>query len=147
MLEGAASMFDNMGPMLKKLKKNAYEMNMKTFRQTYGHYFQEMTEYIGQSDDPKEAARAIGNEFAGKVKEKFQSPKNGRIKSYVQADLNFFMIYYVFPALLLTGHECAKTAADGICTAWGEHFKDSHINYTDYDTLYNGFREKIFGIF
>ena len=56
MLEGAASMFDNMGPMLKKLKKNAYEMNMKTFRQTYGHYFQEMTEYIGQSDDPRKMA-------------------------------------------------------------------------------------------
>lgn len=147
MLEGAVSMFDNMEPMLKKLKKNAYETNMKTFRQTYGHYFQEMTEYIGRSDDQEKAAREMGNEFAGKVKEKFQSPKNGKIKSYVQADLNFFMIYYVFPALLLTGHEYAKTAADALCTAWGENFKDGNISYTDYDTLYNGFREKIFGIF
>lgn len=140
-------MFDNMEPMLKRLKKNSYEMNMKTFRQTYGHYFQEMIEYTEQSKDQEQAARTIGNEFAGKVKERFQSSKNGKIKSYVQADINFFMIYYVFPALLLTGHESAKTTADGICAAWGEHFKDGHINYTDYDTLYNSFREKIFGIF
>lgn len=140
-------MFDDMGSMLKKLKKDSYEANMKTFRHTHGHYFQEMIEFVEQSEEKEQAAELIGNEFAGKVMEKFQSSKNGKIKSYVQTDLNFFMIYYVFPALLMTGHESAKTIADGICTAWGQRFKDSKIQYTDYDSLYNAFREKIFGIF
>lgn len=147
MLEGVESMFDNMGSMLKKLKKNSYETNMKTFRQAHGHYFQEMIEFVGQSEEKEQAAEVIGNEFAGKVREKFKSPKSGKIKSYVQADLNFMMIYYVFPALLMTGHESAKTIADGLCTVWGQQFKGGQIQYTDYDTLYNAFREKIFGIF
>lgn len=140
-------MFDDMGSMLKKLKKDSYEVNMKTFRQTHGHYFQEMIDFVGQSGEKEQAAETIGNEFARKVMEKFQSSKNGKIKSYVQTDLNFFMIYYVFPAILMTGHESAKTIADGICIAWGQRFKESKIQYTDYDTLYNAFREKIFGIF
>ncbi len=140
-------MFDDMGPMLKKLKKNSYEANMKTFRQTHGHYIQEMVDFVERSEDKEQAAERIGNEFAGKIMGKFQSSKNGKIKSYVQSDLNFFMIYYVFPAVLLTGQDSAKTIADGLCTAWGQTFKDSQIQYTDYDTLYNAFREKIFGIF
>lgn len=147
MLEGVESMFDNMDSMLKKLKKNSYETNMKAFRNTYGRYFQEMIEFVGKSEEKEQAAEALGNEFAGKVKEKYKSPKNGKMKSYVQADLNFMMIYYVFPAILMTGDESAKTIADGLCTAWGQTFKDGQIQYTDYDTLYNGFREKIFGIF
>ena len=32
--------------------------------------------------------------------------------SAVQTDLNFFMIYYVFPAILLTEHDDAKLIAD-----------------------------------
>lgn len=147
MLESVESMFGNMDSMLKKLKKNSYEANMKTFRRDHGHYIQEMVGFVAQSEDKGQAAAAVGNEFTRKVKEAYQSPKSGKMKSYVQADLNFMMIYYVFPAILLTGHECAKTLADGLCTAWGEQFKEGQIQYTDYDTLYNAFREKIFGIF
>lgn len=57
------------------------------------------------------------------------------------------MIYYVFPTILGTEHEYAKLIADSICSAWGKRFKESQIQYTDYDTLYGSFREKIFGIF
>ena len=32
--------------------------------------------------------------------------------SAVQTDLNFFMIYYVFPAILLTEHDDAKLIAE-----------------------------------
>ena len=56
------------------------------------------------------------------------------------------MIYYVF-LQFGTEHEYAKLIADSICSAWGKRFKESQIQYTDYDTLYGSFREKIFGIF
>lgn len=65
----------------------------------------------------------------------------------VQTDLNFFMIYYVFPAILKRNHEHAKLLADTLCDTWGSRFKNSKISYTDYGTLYNAFREKVFGIF
>lgn len=73
--------------------------------------------------------------------------EKGKIDSAVQTDLNFFMIYYVFPAILLTEHDDAKLIADHLCSRWGEKFKNSKIQYTDYDSLYVSFREKIFGIF
>ena len=37
--------------------------------------------------------------------------------------------------------------ADSICSEWKTRFKNSEIGYTDYDSLYDSFREKIFGIF
>ena len=57
------------------------------------------------------------------------------------------MIYYVFPTILSSGSEYAKTIADGVCEVWKSSFANSDIGYTDYDSLYDSFREKIFGIF
>ena len=90
-------------------------------------------------------AKEISKVFIAAVKERFE--KKGKIKGYIQMDLNFFMIYYVFPAILMTQHEEAKLIADTLCEDWGNSFKDSKIGYTDYDTIYNSFKEKIFGLF
>ena len=73
--------------------------------------------------------------------------KNGKIKGSLQADLNFFMIYYVFPAILMTQSDHAKLMADTLCETWGKSFKGGKIGYTDYETLHKSFKEKIFGIF
>lgn len=146
MLEGIEKMFDDLNPMLRKLKKKSYEKNSEDFRGKYGHYFQEMTDYVEGADDKEAAAREIGAAIAEDVKKTFSSPK-GKINSGIQADLNMFTIYYVFPTLLLTEHEDARLIADNICSEWGKQFKGNNIQYTDYDTLYGAFREKIFGIF
>lgn len=144
MLDRVETMFDHMRPMLKKVKKKQYEENMKAFRQEYGHYFFEMTDYM-KIDEKEIMAQEIAKVFVTSVKEKFE--KKGKIRGYVQMDLNFFMIYYVFPAILMTQHEEAKLIADVLCKTWGETFKDSKIGYSDYDTIYNSFQEKILGLF
>ena len=72
--------------------------------------------------------------------------KRGKIDGRTQIDLNFFMIYFVFPSILQIG-ENGTVIADGVRDVWSRSFKDGDIQYTDYDTLYNSFREKIFGIF
>lgn len=146
MLAGAGIIFDNLGQMLRHLKKKNYESNTEIFRQKNGHYFTEMTEYVEESASKEQAAQEIGECLVRTVKERFAG-KKGKIDARTQADLNFFMIYYVFPAILDTGHEDAEVIADGICKVWGKSFKESNIRYTDYETLYNSFREKIFGIF
>lgn len=145
MLNQVATMFDNKEEMMKKLKKKVYEKNMGEFRQRNGHYFQEMTAYMDGKTDKEEAAREIAEVLTEAVKEQFTV--KGKIKPRTQADLNFFMVYYVFPALLLTEHENATLLADTICSVWSGKFKDSKIGYTDYDKLYGAFNEKIFGIF
>jgi len=147
MLDHVETVFENMKPMMKKLKKVSYKQNMEAFVEDYGHYFREMTELTEKAENKNEKAKEIAKVFAESVEHEFASSKNGRISGPLQLDLNFFMIYYVFPAILMTEHEDAVLIADQIRGEWGNRFKDSKIQYTDYDSLYGAFREKIFGIF
>lgn len=147
MLDNVAVMFDDMKNMMKHLKKKNYEANTKIFQEQYSHYFREMTEYLENAEDKDAAAKEIATIFIQSVKEKFIPEKKKHIPSYQQTDINLFMIYYVFPAILMTNHEDAKIIADTLCSEWGKSFKDSKIGYTTYDELYVSFREKIFGIF
>ena len=139
-------MFDNKNKMLKRLKKQTYETNFAQFQKAYAKQFEEMTAYAEQAADKQAAAMEIGTWFTDGAFKKYGSGKK-KIPSYVQADLNLFMIYYVFPALLKTGHPDAEQIADGICKAWAERFRGNNIGYTDYDTLYQSFHDKILGIF
>ncbi|MCI8774360.1 MAG: hypothetical protein HFI50_10620 [Lachnospiraceae bacterium] len=145
MLENVGSMFDGMLDMMKKLKKASYEKNMQEFRERNGHFFQEMMQYVGQKEDKEAAAKEVADVFTDAVKETFSV--RGKIKSRTQIDMNFFMIYYVFPAILLEESEVNDLIAGSIRDAWEAKFKDSKIQYADYDRIYGAFREKIFGIF
>ena len=147
MLTNIEIIFDNQQAMMKHLKKKSYEENMKVFLGKNGHYFTEMNEYMDAADDKERAAKELGTCFVDAVEKKFAKGKKGKIASPIQADLNMFMIYYVFPAILKTEHADSKILADGVCNAWREKFKGGQIGYTDYDSIYNSFREKIFGIF
>ena len=145
MLEQAVTMFDDLTKKVKRLKKKAYEENMKAFRQEHGHYIEEMTRFVESKEDKKAAAREVSLCLINQIKEHFSV--RGRISSVTQMDLNMFMIYYVFPSILLTYHDDAKLLADTLCETWNEQFKKENIGYTDYDTLYKSFREKILGLF
>lgn len=145
MLENVASMFDNMPDMLKKLKKKTYEQRMKEFRAKHAPCMEEMTSYVDKAENKEQAAQKVADSFVSHVHSCFEV--KGKIKSRTQADMNFMMIYFVFPAILMTEHENAGLIADTICSTWGNSFKDSKIGYTTYEKLYESFREKIFGIF
>lgn len=145
MLEGVEKIFENMQTMMKKLKKASYEKNMIGFREEHGHYFSEMMEYMEAAEDKEGAAKEIASDFVDRVERNYTV--RGKINGRVQADLNFFMIYYTFPAILMTGSDHAKMVADAVCGEWGNRFRNSRINYADYDTIHSGFREKILGIF
>ena len=144
MLQQVEVIFENMAPMLKGLKKKSYEVNMKAFREKNNEFFFGLMDQLKIGN--KEAiAKHLSNSFVAAVKQIFE--KNGKIKGSLQMDLNFFMIYYVFPSILLTHSDNAKLMADTLCETWGNSFKDGKIGYTDYDTLYESFKEKIFGLF
>ena len=51
--------------------------------------------------------KEIADTLINRVEKKFAS-KKGKIDSRTQVDLNFFMIYYVFPTILGTEHEYAN---------------------------------------
>lgn len=144
MLQQVETIFEDMAPMLKGLKKKSYEANMKTFREKNNEFFFEMMDQL-KVGNKEVIAQHLSNSFVAAVKQIFE--KNGKIKGNLQMDLNFFMIYYVFPSILMTQSDDAKLMADTLCETWGKSFKDAKIGYTDYDKLYESFKEKIFGIF
>ena len=146
MLQGIEMIFDNKEAMLKHLKKKSFEENTKAFLEKNGHFFEEMAGYTSQADDKKAAAEEIGQCIVDAVNTRFANNR-GKIDSRTQTDLNFFMIYYVFTNILRMGGDDGTLIADGVRDVWSKSFKNGEINYTDYDTLYNSFREKIFGIF
>lgn len=145
MLDHIELIFTDLEQMLRKLKKLSYEANMKKFRTEQGHFIDEMIGFVKAAPDAQEAADEVGRTFADGVFNAFNV--GGKMKGRKQADLNFFMIYYVFPAILLTDEDCAPMLCDSIRDAWNARFSGPPINYTTYDRLYETFRNKIFGIF
>ena len=144
MLQQVETIFEDMAPMLKGLKKKSYEANMKAFREKNNEFFFEMMDQL-KVGNKEVIAQHLSNSFVAAVKQIFE--KNGKIKGNLQMDLNFFMIYYVFPAILMTLHDDSKLIADSLCDEWKARFKGSLVGYTDYETLANSFKDKIFGIF
>lgn len=146
MLEKIETIFDNKETMMKHLKKAGYIQNMEEFRNKHGHYFDEMVSLVDSADDKAQAAKEIADNFTGKVKQANLN-RFGRVMGKTQADLNLFMVYYVFPAILLTENQSAKEVCDAICTSWALTFPKNNIGYTTYEALVPQFKEKIFGIF
>ena len=146
MLNGVSQIFDNMSQMMKKLKKKSYEKNFAEFQSLAGQYLLEMTTYMTKASDKEAMAKELAVAFADDLDAKYEGPKK-KIKGAILTDINFFMIYYVFPAILKTEHEEADTLATAICEEWASRHTNAPQGYTDYDTLYGSFKEKIFGIF
>lgn len=144
MLDNPELIFTDLELMLRKLKKSSYEANMKKFRESHGDFIDKMIRSVCDSDDRDVASEAVANDFAEGIFDAFS--RNGKIGGRKLADMNFFMIYYIFPAILLTGEDCADDLCKAVKMAWNEKF-NTNIGYTDYDTLYSSFRNKIFGIF
>ena len=150
MLDNVVSMFDGYSEMIvfKVGKKASYTLAMKEFRENYGHYFVEMTEYTSETENKDRAADEIAVTFVGAVKEHFSGkigPGKGKISGRKRLDLSFFMVYYVFPALLLTEHPDAELITRHLQDTWNKEM-DENITYMDYDTLRGAFQEKIFGL-
>ena len=82
MLDHVEKIFADMKPMMKKLKKASYKVNMEAFIENHGHYFREMTEYTENASDKEAAAKELAVCFTDKVYDAYVSPKKG--KSTVQ---------------------------------------------------------------
>jgi len=99
MLQGIEIIFEDRDKMMAHLKKKTYKEYTENFIQNHGHYFEEMTTYVEGAKDKEAAAKEIGECLASAVKKTFVN-KKGKIGARTQSDLNFFMIYYVFPTIL-----------------------------------------------
>lgn len=146
MLEQAEMMFDNMEEMLYRIKKKVYQERMERFRAKNQETLAEMTGVVEQTADRENAAAQVAEALADAVEHRFA--KRGKIRGRSQMDINLMMIYYVFPAILLTQSECAALLADAIRDEWRRRFRDSaQLQYTTFEELCSNFQEKFLGIF
>ena len=145
MLDNAYMMFDTALLIFRKQKKETYAKRMETLRSDYASVFEEMTSYVGAASDKAAAAKEVGEAFSENVFNNYS--KNGRLRGSLKSDLSLFMVYYVFPALLLTQDENATLIADNLRDEWVKKFGNTGMGYTTYNEIYGNFREKIFGLF
>lgn len=148
MLEQAGVMFDNMEAMMYRLKKKAYKERMELFREKNEAILSEMTGFVEQAEEQErdEAAAQVAKALANAVEARFA--KRGKISGRSQMDINLFMIYFVFPAILLTHSEYAGRLADAIRDEWRGHFKNSaQLSYTTFEEISGTFQEKLLGLF
>lgn len=126
--------FEDCGYLSSVRSKKEYEGNTSKFKNDRLEYLRGLID----SDSP----RAAAEEFCSDVFDAFQ--KRGRIRGRDQMNLNYFMIYYIFPTIL-SEKENGNEICDTLKEQWNIKFKEN-ISYTDYDSLMEGFQTKIFGI-
>lgn len=146
MLEREEAIYDDMERMLDRIKKKVYKERMESFRKKNAQLLSEMVHFVEQAEKRHEAAAEVAKTLADAVETRFA--KRRKISGRTQMDINLFMIYYVFPAILLTESECAVPLADAIRDEWRVRFRDSgQLSYTTYEEISNTFQEKILGMF
>ena len=145
MLQGIGKIFRDSDQMTHSIKKESYQSYMEGFMKEHGHYFSEMKEYVEQAEDPSGAAEEIGECLVRAAREACGS-RRGKLDARTRSALHMFMVYYVFPAILRQ-RDAGSVIAEGVLKAWRTGMKNPDMQYVDYDTICQGFREKILGIF
>ena len=130
--------FEDAGQLSKVNNKKAYEANLEMFKDNRYKMLNDLVE----ADDSKlqEQAKQLCEDVTAAFK------KFGKVRGGDLMNLNYFMIFYVFPSILqMEENEKAIRICDILKDTWNSHFK-SNISYTDYETLAEGFQAKFFGM-
>jgi len=139
-MQDISVIFENQYIMMRKLNKALYEQRMNQFRDDYGSLINDLLSEVKESED---APTRVGSTAVDQIFASYE--KRGKIKKTLQMELELFMIYFLFPAILLTQDSHATVLCDCIRDSWNTKFS-KNINYTDYQTMYDGFVTKIFGV-
>lgn len=115
--------------------KKEYEKKMHMFLSERYAYLSEMTTASDVAAASKIFCDDVHNEFK----------KFGKVRTGTLMTLNLFLIYYIFPAILKNEGERATAICDALKDTWNSRFK-CNIDYSDFDSLTEGFQTKIFGI-
>lgn len=126
--------FDDVAYLSKVHSKNEYDSHTEKFKEDR---YMELASLVHAEDVAAEAKVFCEDVFAA-------FKKLGKVRGADMMNLNYFMIYYVFPTILSEEKKGAEIC-DTLRDVWNERFK-CNINYTDYETLKEGFQTKIFGI-
>ena len=145
MLEQMPSLFDGYEKKLvfSSHKRKTYEAYFEDFCKEQGKLLSEMIDLVSAREDKEAAACEVAMCMVDAVNEKYR--KWGRVSVKRRTDLGFYLIYYVFPALLLKEEPEGKILADQIRDTWNREMKEK-ISYADYETIRTSFQDKLLGL-
>ena len=127
--------FEGVEPLSKISTKKEYENQMNMFLSERYDLLKELV----QAEDLDVASTAFCDGVHGEFK------KFGKVRMGDLMNLNYFLIYYIFPSILKNEGEGAEKICTSLKDTWNSKFK-CNISYTDYDNLMEGFQTRIFGI-
>ena len=131
-------LFEDARKLSKVSNKKAYQSNMEMFNSNRYAYLKDLVD--AGDDNLQTQAQSFCEEVTSAFK------KFGKVRGGDLMNLNYFMIFYVFPAIQQNEEkEKSIRICDILRDTWNQHFK-SNISYADYDTLLEGFQTKIFGV-
>lgn len=134
-----SEMYTEARTMLKSINKTSYAANMAVFREKYAAALDSLFDNVDGN-----GLREFAERFVESVAERFSS--KGKIPAYLQPDINCFTVYYVMPAIDLSGHPQSEALIREICTAWGKRFRHGAIHFATYETILNSFQRTFLGI-
>lgn len=129
-------MFSDCNYFLKKFNDEDYKYNMKLFREKWNKTFVETIVLRNYEADSLS--------FVSQVKTLYT--RFGKVNKSRKQDLSLFMIYFVFPAILLTDEAEAKELCDVLLMTWNKEM-GTDISYTNYDDILANFNDRMFGMF
>ncbi len=141
---GIYDLFRDRDMYLRKLKQTTYEENYEIFRDRYGSL---ITDAVNAAPDDADEGRSAMEETATDLAENILNEygKKNKISPNTLLDLNFIMIYYIFPYLLKSG-EKGERFASVLKDKWNETLH-CNISYAPYEEIYAGFKKKLLGLF
>ncbi len=145
MFDQTAKMFTGYRTKLKKIKKRTYEERFDLFFSENRACFADMTQYVKGREDREVAAAEVANIFAENVFAEYG--RGGKLSASDRTDLSLFMIYYIFPSILMLEDANSQLLCDSIRDEWRRRTDNPAFDYTTYEDLHGSFQEKLFGIF
>lgn len=121
---------------LRKFRKKDYIQNMELFRAKWN----EILAATVQAGNYEEVAK----DFVEQLKNTYK--RFGKVSKTRKIDLGLFLIYFVFPGILLTEKAGAKELCDILADSWNEEM-GTCIEYLSYDEIVENFNDKTFGMF
>lgn len=122
--------------LLKNFKKKQYIKNMQLFRDKWDSI---LSDTVMQNDH-----QTVCEEFVKQVISIYS--RFGKLGKLKKIDLGLFMVYFIFPSILLTQKEGAVDMADCLLNTWNS-MMETNIEYMQYEEIVNNFNDKMFGIF
>lgn len=127
--------FSDCSYFLKRFDDENYKYNMELFRKKWNGTF--VDTILANNYDADSAS------FVSQVKVLYT--RFGKLKQSRRQELGLFMIYYVFPAIILTECENAGSLCDVLLASWNKEM-ETDITYMNYEEILATFNDKLLGM-